>query len=250
MPAPRVAPVHLLVMAAGLGTRARRADAAPPKQFDTVAGASLLLWGVRELARAPAVVTVTVAVPEPWLAVARAELADALLPCAWLVTGGGETRTESTWLAAEALCASRPVAAHDLVAVHDAARPFATRQLLQRVAAAAAAHGAAVPGVPVHDTVVRLDGERDDCAGAAYLPRAELRALQTPQVFRWAPFLAAHRRAREEGLDFTDDGGLLAACGLPPVVVAGEADNWKVTTDADLARAEELLRRRGAGEAG
>lgn len=255
MVAPHVRPLHLLVMAGGLGARARRADAEPPKQFRRVGGASLMLWGIRELVEAPGVVTVTVAVPESWLPFARDELAEARLPCAWLATPGGETRTGSAWCALAALQAGRPVGADDLIAVHDAARPFADRLLLARVAAAAADCGGAVPGVAVADTVVEIVAP--DGAGAAaeagagaqpvarYLERGALRALQTPQVFRADLLLAAHRWARERGLDFTDDGGLLAARGCAPVVVPGEPGNWKVTTDADLARAEALLLARG-----
>lgn len=261
MVAPHVRPLHLLVMAGGLGARARRADAEPPKQFRQVNGASLMLWGIRELVEAPGVVTVTVAVPGSWLAIVRGELAAALLPCAWQVTPGGETRTGSTWCAIEALLAGRPVGDDDLVAVHDAARPFASRQLLTRVAAAAGEHGAAVPGVAVADTLVEIvppaggGGEAAAVATGAdaqpvarYLERGALRALQTPQVFRGGLLLAAHRWARERSLDFTDDGGLLAARGCAPVIVSGEPENWKVTTDADLARAEAILRARGGRE--
>ena len=260
MVAPHVRPLHLLVMAGGLGARARRADAEPPKQFRQVNGASLMLWGIRELAEAPGVVTVTVAVPGSWLAIARGELAAALLPCAWQVTPGGETRTGSTWCALEALLAGRPVGDDDLIAVHDAARPFASRHLLARVAAAAEEHGAAVPGVAVADTIVEIVafvGAREAVAAAVaadaqpvarYLERGALRALQTPQVFRGDLLLAAHRWAREQGRDFTDDGGLLAARGCAPIVVCGEPENWKVTTDADLSRAEALLRARGGRE--
>jgi 2-C-methyl-D-erythritol 4-phosphate cytidylyltransferase/2-C-methyl-D-erythritol 2,4-cyclodiphosphate synthase len=130
----------------------------------------------------------------------------------------------------------------DLVAVHDAARPFATRHLLSRLIEAAASHGGAVPGVPVADTIVSMEEAGGDRAEAVYLDRDVLRALQTPQVFRWNPFYEAHRWCHEEDLSFTDDGGLLSARGLTPVVVMGEPENWKITTDADLSRAEVQLR--------
>lgn len=290
---PPVPTVHLLVMAGGLGTRARRSDSAPPKQFRQVGGASLLLWGVRELIRAPGVRigAVVAAVPVAWRPLVEQELAAAALPCRWLLADGGETRTASAWSAARALARAVGPRDADLVAVHDAARPFATRHLLARVATAAAVSGAAVPGVPVTDTIVGLTGEATDGAAAgaaggaaggrdavgeeagvparsvpggvpggaageapgdaaplaAYLDRAALRALQTPQAFRWDVFHAAHAWCAERGLDFTDDGGLLAARGCPPVVVMGEPENWKVTTDADLARAEAVLQGRPGG---
>ena len=64
---------------------------------------------------------------------------------------------------------------------------------------------------------------------------------QTPQVFRWDIFRDAHRWARAHSGRFTDDGSLMAARGHPPVIVPGDARNWKITTDADWKRVEELL---------
>ena len=140
--------------------------------------------------------------------------------------------------------------------MHDTARPFASAELLAAVTRAAAASGAAVPGVLVPDTIVQCFGCPDPTSGPAlsadvsdtaqaraarYLDRASLLAVQTPQVFRWDRFHAAHLWAAEQGAHFTDDGGLLAVCGLDPVVVPGEADNWKVTTATDWERARALL---------
>ena len=78
---------------------------------------------------------------------------------------------------------------------------------------------------------------------AAYLERASLQAVQTPQVFRWEPLHAAHAWCAAHDLRFTDDGGLLAARGPHPVVVMGEPENWKITSESDWDRAEALLRR-------
>lgn len=131
------------------------------------------------------------------------------------------------------------------MAVHDAARPFASADLLARTAAAAATAGGAVPGVPVPDTIVRVP-EVSDPVGpamtATYLRRELLFAVQTPQVFRWDLLHAAHSVAAAERRDFTDDGGLLASRGHDPVVVPGETSNWKVTTESDLRRALDLLK--------
>ncbi len=235
--------LHLIVLAGGAGTRARRGDAAAPKQFQIVGGRMLLLWSLDELSRAPGVVSLTVAAPASWHPVLDEAFADAGLPHAPMLAEAGATRTASTWRAASLLAERLAPAPDALVAVHDAARPFATRHLLARLAEAAARHGGAVPGVPVADTVVALSGLRGDEAGVEYLARDALRAVQTPQVFLWQPFFAAHREADAAGEAHTDDGGLLAARGRPPVLVMGEAENWKVTTDADLARAEALGRR-------
>ncbi len=111
-----------------------------------------------------------------------------------------------------------------------------TVDLLERLAVAARVHGGAVPGVPVADTIVAAVED-----GAQYLHRDVLRAVQTPQVFRWAPFQTAHEQAHRVGSSFTDDGGLMAAAGHPPQVVPGDHANWKVTTAEDLQRAASLL---------
>ncbi len=223
--------IHLAVLAGGLSTRARGIDSDPPKQFREVGGRMLLLHGVQELLRAPGVVDLTVVVPEPWRPLVEAALGAAGLAVPFTLAPAGEHRTASGWNAVQA------IGAHDddLVAIHDAARPFATRHLLARVAEAAARHRAAVPAVPVPDTVVQLG---DDGAVAAYLDRGTLAAVQTPQVFRYADLRAAHAWCAGAGLSFTDDGGLVAARGLRPFVVPGEASNWKVTTAEDWQRVE------------
>jgi len=239
-------PIHLIILAGGQGTRARRRDSAAPKQFRTVGGLMLFVWSARELLRVPEVASLTVAVPEPWQVVARKELEAARLERPCLLAEAGSSRTASTWQATAALQEMHAPRAGDLVAVHDAARPFASHHLLVRLAAAAAQHGAAVPGVEVRDTVVQIvpDGPRAEFASARYLQRSTLQAVQTPQVFRWREFVAAHRWSHETGGTFTDDGGLLAVRGMVPAVVMGEAENWKITTESDWALAEAVLRGR------
>jgi 2-C-methyl-D-erythritol 4-phosphate cytidylyltransferase/2-C-methyl-D-erythritol 2,4-cyclodiphosphate synthase len=242
--------LYLVVLAGGQSTRARGSDSSAPKQFREVAGEMLFVHGLRELARAPGVVRVVLVVPEAWRPTAEAALAGTELPVPLSLAAAGRHRTASAWHALETLAEldqhARPEPG-DLVAVHDAARPFASRHLLNRLARAAARHGAAVPGVPVPDTVIQLDaaedGELDESPVAAYLDRGRLVAVQTPQVARWRDLHAAHAWAAAEERSFTDDGGLVAERGLRPVVVMGERGNWKITTEEDWQRAAALLRR-------
>ncbi len=227
-------PLHLVILAGGDGTRARTDATAPPKQFTDAAGRPLLAWSARQLAAHPAVVSLTVTC-DP---VRREDVAEALPAApAPRFADPGPTRTASTWSALELLRAEASPADTDLVAIHDAARPFASVDLLARLHAAAREAGGAVPGLPVADTVVR----REEDGAVTYLRRDLLHAVQTPQVFRWALLHEAHAWAAGEGRDFTDDGGLLAARGAPSTIVEGEAANWKVTTAADLERARALL---------
>ncbi len=156
----------------------------------------------------------------------------------WSVAGvravtGGATRSASVRAGIAALPAET-----DIVVVHDAARPLADVAMFERVIAAvrAGADGA-VPGVPIADTVKRVD---PDGIVIGTIPREELVAVQTPQAFRADRLRAAHASAPEG----TDDAAVVERAGGRVVVVAGAADNFKITEPADLDRAAEVLARR------
>jgi 2-C-methyl-D-erythritol 4-phosphate cytidylyltransferase/2-C-methyl-D-erythritol 2,4-cyclodiphosphate synthase len=144
---------------------------------------------------------------------------------------GGATRQASVRAGLEALAAHRPA----IVLVHDAARPFSSAALVSRAIAAAAA-GAAIPGVAMSDTIKEVDA-----AGHVVrtLDRTALRGIQTPQAFGFDALLAAHREAHAAGReDFTDDAALAEWAGMTVDVFAGEAGNVKLTTADDFAQAE------------
>jgi len=146
-------------------------------------------------------------------------------------TFGGATRQASVRAGLEALAAHHPA----IVLVHDAARPFASSALVSR-AIAAAARGAAIPSVPMTDTIKEVDA-----AGHVVrtLDRTALRGIQTPQAFSFDALLAAHRRAHAAGReDFTDDAALAEWAGMTVGVFDGEASNLKLTTADDFAQAE------------
>jgi 2-C-methyl-D-erythritol 4-phosphate cytidylyltransferase/2-C-methyl-D-erythritol 2,4-cyclodiphosphate synthase len=145
---------------------------------------------------------------------------------------GGATRQASVRAGLEALNARAP----DIVLIHDAARPFCSAELVSRAIVACSETGAAIPALEVTDTIKRVD------AGghvAGTVDRAALRAVQTPQAFRFATLLEAHRRAAKEGReDFTDDAALVEWAGVKVATFAGESGNVKLTTDEDFAKAE------------
>ena len=251
--------LHLILLAGGTGSRADGGRGAPPKQFGATREGPLFAVSLSEFLRLPAasgfqLAGVTMTVADAWRENAVQGLKDVFGPdrsVPWQTAAAGRTRTASTWNALQVLGtgydggASGPApAAAELVAIHDAARPFASASLLARVAHAAQDAGGAIPGVPVADTIVRIAdaGDPQSDPPATYLKRELLQAVQTPQVFRWDLLHAAHSVAAADGSDFTDDGGLLASRGHAPVVVEGEASNWKVTTETDLRRALELLK--------
>jgi 2-C-methyl-D-erythritol 4-phosphate cytidylyltransferase/2-C-methyl-D-erythritol 2,4-cyclodiphosphate synthase len=128
------------------------------------------------------------------------------------------------------------VPAPAIVLVHDAARPFCSAELVSRAIVAVRLRGAAVPVVAVADTVKTVDA-----AGTVTgtVDRAALRLVQTPQAFAFAPLLDAHRKALAAGRDdFTDDAALAEWAGLKVATFEGDAENVKLTTDEDFARAE------------
>jgi 2-C-methyl-D-erythritol 4-phosphate cytidylyltransferase/2-C-methyl-D-erythritol 2,4-cyclodiphosphate synthase len=148
---------------------------------------------------------------------------------------GGASRGESVRLGLEALHAD----ADDLVLVHDAARPFVSAALLARVIAGGAAAGACIPVLAVTDTIKRVD---EDEHVVETVPRARLRAVQTPQAFRHGRIIAAHRAAHAlQRDDFTDDAALLEWRGEAVLTVPGDAGNIKLTTRDDFAMAEQRL---------
>ena len=147
---------------------------------------------------------------------------------------GGTTRQASARNGLEALAANPP----ERVLIHDAARPFVSNELISRVISALDSHPAAIPGLPVADTLKRVE----EHLVRSTINRVGLMAVQTPQGFRYDLIRAAHRRAAEVGVtDMTDDSSIAEWAGLTVVVVAGAPDNRKLTTAADLSDAEWRL---------
>lgn len=206
-----------------------RLGAARPKAFVEVGGRTLLERSVCAARDSGVVDQVVVIVP--------AELVDdvrAQLPEVTVVAGGAE-RSDS-------VRAGLAAAGEDarLVLVHDAARALVPPELFVRVVDALAAGAAAVvPGIPVVDTLKRVD---DDGRVRATPDRSELRAVQTPQGFTAEVLRRAHR---SEG-DATDDAGLVEALGVDVLVVRGEELAFKVTTPLDLRLAESLCAAEGS----
>jgi 2-C-methyl-D-erythritol 4-phosphate cytidylyltransferase len=219
-------------VAAGRGARARLGTSDEPKQFRPIAGVPMLLRAIRAFARHPRVGPIVVVLPPP-LAASPPEWLRAILSDRLLLAGGGEERQESV---ANGLKGLPP--GPSLVLVHDAARPFVPGAVIDRVLAVAARGAAAVPGVPLADTV-----KETDTAGLVVrtVPRERLVGVQTPQAFPRAMLETAHQRAKSDGTAAaTDDATLCERLGHPVRVVAGSAWNIKITTPEDFALAEAL----------
>lgn len=159
-----------------------------------------------------------------------------------LVVAGGATRQASVAAGLAALDADPRASDVDVVLVHDAARPLAPPSLVVRVIEAVRdGHPAVVPGLPVTDTIKRVAPHRGVTVEPVLetVPRAELRAVQTPQGFARDLLARAHahsaEHAHDEALAASDDAGLVERLGEPVWVVAGDERAAKITTARDLA---------------
>jgi 2-C-methyl-D-erythritol 4-phosphate cytidylyltransferase len=236
----------VVVAAAGIG---RRLGDQGAKALVPLAGRSLLAHAV-EAMEANRCVTAVVVVAHPDALGATAKLlADEGFAKVVAVVAGGPTRQASV---AAGLAAMPP--GPTFLAVHDAARPLpgpgSVDRLLEVLNAARSGPpsgspeplrpAGVVPGVPVVDTVRRVDGDQ---RSRGIVDRDQLRAVQTPQLFVREALEAAHRRARLDGVEASDEAALVELAGHPVLVVPGSHENLKVTTALDLLVAEALLNR-------
>lgn len=227
--------IALLVVAGGRGSRAGEGL---PKQYRPLEGRTVLactLSALRAAAPEAALKVVIHADDAVLYAQSVAELPEGERARLLAPAIGGATRQDSVRNGLEALAQET---AAEIVLIHDAARPFVDAPLIARAIAAAREHGAAAPGLPLADTVKEIDG-----AGVvvATPDRARLRAVQTPQSFRFDLILDAHRKAAAGGREFTDDAMIAEAAGHPVYIFAGDPANFKLTTPEDFARAMDAL---------
>jgi 2-C-methyl-D-erythritol 4-phosphate cytidylyltransferase/2-C-methyl-D-erythritol 2,4-cyclodiphosphate synthase len=228
-PLPPVPKADAIVVAAGSSTRM----GGPDKLVAQIGGRPLLAWTLDALARSTSVariVVVTAAAKIP-------EIAGA----AWLpdrvsaVVAGGARRQESVAAGAAAL-ADGPQ--HGVILVHDGARPLVSAELVDAVARAAAVHGAAIPVLPVVDTLKRVEDGRI----VGTVERSGLVAAQTPQGVRRDVLVAAYAAFPPDGPEtWSDEAALLEACRIQVHAIPGESANLKVTLPADLRRVESAL---------
>jgi 2-C-methyl-D-erythritol 4-phosphate cytidylyltransferase/2-C-methyl-D-erythritol 2,4-cyclodiphosphate synthase len=220
-----------IVVAAGRSSRMGGRD----KLAVEIDGRPLLAWTLAALAAAPVIERIVVVTgSERRAAVAHAD---------WLpskvveVVVGGVRRQESVRAGFVAFDRYQPDEA-GVVLVHDAARPSIDPALVSAVAGATARHGAAIPVLPVADTLKRIDGDR---VGST-VERTGLGTAQTPQGVRRDLLRSAYGRFPADGPEtFTDEAALLEACSIPVHVVPGDPGNLKVTLPGDLGRAVAAL---------
>ncbi|HQT88583.1 MAG TPA: 2-C-methyl-D-erythritol 4-phosphate cytidylyltransferase [Acidiphilium sp.] len=225
--------VVALVVAGGRG---QRFGGPVPKQYRLLGDRSILARTVAALQAHPQIDRVQVVIHRDdralyEAAVAGLDLAEPVL--------GGASRQDSVRAGLEAIAAWSP----ELVLIHDSVRPLVAAAVISGVIAALETGPAAMAGVPVADTLKRVaEGVVTETVERQGLWRA-----QTPQGFRFAGILAAHRALAASGREMTDDGMIAEAAGMAVAMVPGDERNFKITTEADL-RLAELLVREAAGD--
>jgi len=225
--------VGVVVVAAGRGVRFGGQIA---KQYQTIGGVPMVLRALRHFTSHPEVLQVVLVLPSedasnpPAFLSASSPSASSVLT----IVAGGAHRGESVRAGLSALRRECTV-----VLVHDGARPFVDRTVLQSVIGFARSGEGAVPAVPLSDTLKEASATDSTLIRRTH-PRARLWRAQTPQGFPRAVLEEAHARAARDGHRATDDAALVEAMGVPVRLVPDSCRNLKVTTPEDLALAELL----------
>jgi 2-C-methyl-D-erythritol 4-phosphate cytidylyltransferase len=241
--------VIVIIPAAGLGTRmapvpsakdAKSKKTQPSKQFTELGGTPILIHTLRKFAAVDAVSEIWVALRENEVESFRdrlkKEAKDVLKKKVELVVGG-EHRQQSVEHALNAVSA----AADDVILVHDAVRPFVTKEIIQEVIDAAKKYGAAIAGLPAIDTVKQVERTADGAIVKATIPRAGVVLAQTPQGFRYDVIKKVFDEAAADGFMGTDEASLAERAGHEVAVVMGSPKNIKITTPGDMELAEFYL---------
>jgi 2-C-methyl-D-erythritol 4-phosphate cytidylyltransferase len=217
-----------ILVAAGRG---ERMGAGRPKAFLSLGGEPMLLKSARPFESARSVGSIVAVVPAADVEAARQLLAPLRKVAA--VVAGGERRQDSVLAGLE----QAPSGFDGIVLVHDAGRPFVDEALIDAVIDGAKRTGAALPVLPLVDTIKRVrDGRVVET-----LDRAELGAAQTPQGFRMNLLAEAYERAIRDQVTLTDEAVAVERIGATVAVVPGSRLNRKITTPEDLAWAEDVL---------
>ena len=212
---------HALIVAAGVGARA---GLHVPKQFETVGGKPMIRHSVERLSSHPDI-------DQIWIVVAAGQeeqLNQALAPLScYKIVIGGTTRQQSVY---NGLVAIRQAGGARNILVHDAARPFVSHQLIDRLLDQLKNKAGAIPVLPSVDTMVKICDDQLDRT----VDRNSLWRVQTPQAFDFLKLIAAHENI-DAGLDASDDAQIFKAAGHAVSIVAGDEALKKYTMPADFA---------------
>lgn len=226
--------LYAVIVAGGSGLRM---GASMPKQFLPVRGVPILMRAMARFRQFDAAMNIILVLPESQQQLWRELCREHRFAVQHTVVGGGATRFESSRNGLAAI----PAGSRGLVAIHDGVRPFVSLDTIERCFAAAAEHGAAIPVMPVVDTLRYVGAEGE----ARNVLRSDFRVVQTPQVFS---IDVARQAFQQPYCDaFTDDASVVERAGQHVCMVEGNRENVKITTPFDLVVADALAREDGRG---
>lgn len=227
-----------ILPAAGLGTRM---GAETPKQFLELDGVPIVLWSLRRIASCELVTDIIIATRADEVARLEDRVRGEKFKQSVSVVRGGDSRQDSVANALEQIPSDT-----EIVLVHDAVRPFVTREQVCRVIQEARNCKAAILGVPAMDTVKevkRASLPEDVALITATIPRERIVLAQTPQAFAAKLLKEAFARAQADGINASDEAGLVERLGHDVHVVLGSERNIKITKPADMELARIYLER-------
>ncbi len=219
-----------VIVAAGSSRRMQGVD----KICADLSGSPVILRSIAAFEASPFIDEIIVVTREDLIPIVGRLCADFGMKKVRCVVKGGDNRVESVQRGLMHI--SREA---ELAAIHDGARPLVTPEVIERTVTLAAETGAAIPAVPVKDTIKKVV----DGVICVTPQRSELFAAQTPQVFKADVLKAALTKAVDEQLEITDDASAVELLGMSVSVAEGDECNMKITTQADLILAEAILER-------
>ena len=215
--------------------------ASTPKQFLSLAGVPILIHCLRAFLAVPRVAAIYIAVRPPEIERVRVQVAEFGLSSTVHVVEGGDIRQQSVANALTHLIAETACADHDVILVHDAARPLIDPETIDRMIDAVAQYGAAIVGLPAVDTIKQVERTAHGAIVTATIPRERIVQAQTPQGARCGLLQRAFAEAAADEFAGTDEASLLERAGIEVAVVPGSPRNFKITQPGDLELAEFYL---------
>lgn len=221
--------VSAIIVAAGQGSRI---GGSLPKQFQDVGGKPVVAHSLLKFEACKAITEIVLIVSEGWLEFAIELARKYKIAKLSQVIVGGKERQDSVYKGLTALTVQP-----DIIAVHDAVRPFISIDKIEETVCAAREFGGALVAVPVKDTIKT---EKDGFVEKT-LDRKVLWAVQTPQIFRFEILSVAYKEAYQKGIYSTDDSALVEMAGYPVKIIAGDYQNIKITVPSDFTLAQKLI---------
>jgi 2-C-methyl-D-erythritol 4-phosphate cytidylyltransferase len=229
--------VDVIIPAGGAG---KRMGGASSKQFMDLDGTPILARSLGVFNRMEEINRIVLVVPQDEIEFVKKAIVDRYhLSRVWQVLAGGQERQDSVKNGIFAL--GPQAASDDIVVIHDAVRPFVTEELILKSIDECRRYGAVTLGVPVKDTVKRVDTQG---VVENTVDRAVFWLTQTPQTFKKSIIMEAYGRAGEEGFRGTDDASLVERIGVGVRMIFGSYENIKITTPEDMEYGEFILRKR------